>query len=145
MIVSWADTSDSRSDATGCAFAVKYGCYATKQRFTNISLSDTHTFSSSFLVTIRFGQSRMNWSDTSNGPDVATPAGLTAAFPYTAFGLARVPDINISSGTPAMGQGIDYYGPANLYAVPVDFRKGFSDDHAAIVRRGVYARPFQSQ
>jgi hypothetical protein len=115
--------SDSRSDWTGVSFAAKYGYYFNYQRFTNISVSETHTFSSSFLLTIRYGQARMNWSNGTNGPDVADPAGMTAAFPYKAFGLNRIPGIYISNGAPAMGQGVGYYGPANLYDVPLDFQK----------------------
>ncbi len=67
----------------------------TISRLTNIAVSDTHTFSPTFLITGRFGMSRVNsQSFVTLIPGLAQKAGTLAAFPPF-HGDESIPPINI--------------------------------------------------
>lgn len=71
----------------------------TISRLTNIVLSDTHTFSPSFLITARFGMSRVNnQSFVSLIPGLADKAGTLAAFPPF-HGDESIPPLGITGFT----------------------------------------------
>ena len=92
------------------------------QHFSNTVVSDTHTFSPTFLLTARFGWQRINWSNSTTGPEVADQAGTTDAFPLSFQGKSIIPQINIV-GYPGYGQGFAYYGPENLFVWSADSQK----------------------
>jgi hypothetical protein len=76
----------------------------------NVVVSDTTVFNPSFLVTGRFGFSRMNENVvTPPIPGLAASAGTLTAFePFR--GQEVIPPINIP-GYPGLSQGISIYGP----------------------------------
>lgn len=82
----------------------------TTQRITNIVVSDTHIFDPSFLVTGRFGMTRIMWQDFTGGDlTVARRAGTLEAFPGFAGREVIIP-VNIA-GYRGLSQGLAYYGP----------------------------------
>lgn len=116
----YARYTDSRHDIDAYTFATLPS--VTLARFTNIVGSETHSFSPTLLVTGRFGWTRSNWSVDTTGPEVATTAGTSAAFPIQFGGRYIIPPITIS-GYSGMSQGYSYYGPENLFAGTVDVQK----------------------
>jgi hypothetical protein len=117
----FARYSDSRNPQTSTFFPNLPSI--THARYTNIEGSETHTFSPSFLTTTRFGWIRFNDYNSTNGPDVATPAGTVAAFPSSVYnGLERVVPIAITD-IGSLSQGFGYYGPDNLFVLTSDSQK----------------------
>ncbi|MGH9398648.1 MAG: carboxypeptidase regulatory-like domain-containing protein [Terriglobia bacterium] len=91
------------------------------RHFSNMVVSDTHTFTPSFLVTARFGWQRFNWNSNSVGPFVAQQAGLCDTFPLTLNGKCYMPSMLLSP-FPGFGQSFEYY-PENLYTLSADTQK----------------------
>ena len=88
----------------------------------NVVLSDTSVFSPTFLVTGRFGFSRMNETVvTPPIPGLASSAGTLTSFePFR--GQQVIPPINIP-GYPGLSQGISIYGPEYEWNWMVDSQK----------------------
>ena len=82
----------------------------TTQRITNIAVSNTHLFSPTFLLTGRFGLTRIMWQDFTGGDlTVARRAGTLEAFPGFAGREVVIP-VSIA-GYRGLSQGLAYYGP----------------------------------
>ena len=80
------------------------------RRNTNAVASDTITLSPSFVVTGRFGLSRLFWDSVTNQNfAIAKAAGTLNTWPAL-DGLDVIPPITIP-GWPGMGQGASIYGP----------------------------------
>jgi hypothetical protein len=92
-----------------------------KRHMDNLGFSETHSFSPTSTVTGRFGWQRFNWNVLTGGPDVAKEIGTLDVFP--AFhGMDVIPGQSIP-GYSGMGQGVQIYGPENLYTITVDAQK----------------------
>ena len=94
----------------------------TISRLTNVEASDTHTFSPTFLITGRFGMSRVNTVSTVTPvPDLAGNSGSLAVFP--AFhGLEVIPPLSIS-GVTGLSQAAALIGPLYQLSWIVDGQK----------------------
>jgi hypothetical protein len=89
----FARYSDARNPSHGTGLPTIPG--STLSRLTNLAFSDTHTFSPTFLITGRFGMSRVNnQSFVTLVPGLAEKAGTLAAFPPF-HGDESIPPINI--------------------------------------------------
>ncbi|HET6220417.1 MAG TPA: TonB-dependent receptor [Acidobacteriaceae bacterium] len=83
---------------------------ASYARYTNIAVSDTHTFTPTFVVTGRFGLERINdGTDTLGDHSLATQAGTIDAFPAW-HGIDQIPPILITN-YPGLSQSNGFYGP----------------------------------
>src|SRR5581483_1589157 len=79
-------------------------------RTTNIAVSHTHTFSPTFLITGRFGLTRINSQNQTIGDQqLARKAGTLEGFPAI-DGREVIPPILIPN-YPQLSQGFGYYGP----------------------------------
>ena len=90
--------------------------------FTNIAVSDTHTFSPTTLVTVRFGLQRTNPEYFTGGPDVLKAAGMTDAFPPFHGKFDLLPPLSIGD-IAGIGQGMGSDGPEFLWSWTVDAQK----------------------
>lgn len=82
----------------------------TTQRLTNIAAGNTHLFSPTFLLSARFGLTRIMWRDFTGGDlTVARRAGTLEAFPGFAGREVVIP-VSIA-GYRGLSQGLAYYGP----------------------------------
>jgi hypothetical protein len=80
------------------------------QRNSNVAVSNTYTFNPGFLVTGRFGMTRLNGGTFTGGDHtIARKAGTLGAFPDW-HGTEVIPPILIPN-YPQLGQGGGYYGP----------------------------------
>ncbi|MBZ5564902.1 MAG: TonB-dependent receptor, partial [Acidobacteriia bacterium] len=116
----YARYSDSRYPTSNIFFPSQPSVSYT--RATNIVVSDTHTFSPTFLLTARYGWQHFNSNNSTSGPDVATPAGTFNAFPLEFNGLKRIPSLVIG-GLGGLSQGFAYYGPQDTRFWTADFQK----------------------
>lgn len=112
--------SDARDNTT--QFTLPTMPSLTHYRFTNVAVSETHTFNPTFLLTARFGWSRTGWTINTTGPAVAEAAGTQAAFPLVYQDLKRIPELDISGYIP-LAQNWAYYGPEKLLMGTVDGQK----------------------
>jgi len=116
----YARYSDNRNPSSSVFFPSQPS--VTTVRAVNVALSETHTFSPTFLATVRWGLDHFHSPTTTNGPDVATPAGTYDAFPLTFNGLKRIPALVIG-GIGNLGQGFGYYGPEDTHFFTGDLQK----------------------
>ena len=116
----YARYSDNRNPTSSVFFPNQPSVSST--RATNIAVSETHTFSPTFLLTARFGWQRFHSPSSTNGPDVATTAGTFDAFPLEFNGLKRIPPLVIG-GLGGLSQGFGYYGPENTLFWTADVQK----------------------
>ena len=105
--------------------------------FTNAALSETHSFSPSFLLTARFGLERTNNVNVKGGEDVATSTGLLNAWPAFDGKYPLIPPICIPGYT-----GLSQYhcltGPEFSYRWTADVQRIVGRN--AISFGGRYAR-----
>jgi hypothetical protein len=116
----YARYSDTRNPTTDVFFPNSPNVGST--RATNVAVSETHMFSPTFLLTLRFGWERFANSSSTNGPDIASPAGTFGAFPLEFQGLKRIPPIVIG-GIGNLSQGFGYNGPENTLFWTADVQK----------------------
>ena len=90
--------------------------------FTNAALSETHTFSPSFILTTRFGIERTNPEYFTGGPDIADSTGLINAFPPYEDKFHLLATVCIP-GYAGIGQGKGSDGPEFLYSWTADTQK----------------------
>jgi outer membrane receptor protein involved in Fe transport len=104
----FARYTDARNPSHGAGFPAEPG--QTISRLTNVEASDTHTFSPTFLITGRFGMSRVNNASTVTPvAGLADQSGSLAVFP--AFhGLEVIPPISIS-GYSGLSEAAAFIGP----------------------------------
>jgi hypothetical protein len=116
----FARYTDARNPSHGSGLPVLKG--QTTSRLTNVEGSDTHTFSPSFLITARFGMSRVNSpSIVTPVPGLANDSGSLAVFP--AFhGLEVIPPLSIS-GYSGLSEAAAFIGPLYQNSWIVDGQK----------------------
>jgi hypothetical protein len=89
--------------------------------FTNIAVSDTHTFSPTTLVTVRFGMERTNPEYFTGGPDVLKQANMSGFPPYEGrFDI--MPPLTIG-GYAGLSQYKGSDGPEFFYSWTADAQK----------------------
>ena len=93
----------------------------TKTRYTNIALSETHTFGPSTYMTTRLGYQRVNWRALVGGPNVVPEAGTLAAFPPY-YGQDVIPPTYVP-GYPMLSQAPQFYGPQSTTSLTQDIQK----------------------
>jgi hypothetical protein len=112
--------TDARNPSHGSGLPALPG--QTISRLTNVEASDTHTFSPTFLITGRFGMSRVNTVSTVTPvTGLASNSGSLAVFP--AFhGLEVIPPLSISGYT-GLSQAAALIGPLYQLSWIVDGQK----------------------
>jgi hypothetical protein len=89
---------------------------------TNLAVSETHTFSPSFLVTARFGIERTNPEYFTGGPNILDSTGLVNAYPPYEDTFPLLPSIGIP-GYAGLGQSKGSDGPEFLYSWTADAQR----------------------